>query len=459
MLEHIVLSSDKDLQALLISHDIAIPTPVRPWTVRDIELLNTPLGQSFEADLLTSPEIIPDFKILTLQQRVFKALFQYFDPILAEDKVHVASNPTYKKAWSLYEQLEETLYPWLHLHWKNAFQINKRTSGKGIVICIGNSQFQHAATTIRAIREVLKSDLPIEVFYIRDDDLSPQKREYLETEFKNLTTKQIDHIIDDWYTRFTGWSLKPYAILASSFTEVLLMDADVYFFKKPDMLFDDAGYKHTGSLFFYDRTLFPNWENGRLWLQSFLPTKSSLVKKTRWWKLTSAHEQESGVVLINKQKSLLGLLAACKMNDKREREQVSYKHAHGDKETFWIGYEMVQTPYAFIRSFGAVIGGLGDAGDPSTVCGNQLHLDVDQEPLWWNGGLLRDKNRWPTRYLTFTHYATGEDWEFKSSCIKETDGIRELNTNEKRLASEYLELDRQRRVDEELIDQNKWKAA
>ncbi|KAG0180841.1 hypothetical protein DFQ29_009980 [Apophysomyces sp. BC1021] len=349
----VVLSSDKDLQALLISHDIAIPTPVRPWTVRDIELLNTPLGQSFEADLLTSPEIIPDFKILTLQQRVFKALFQYFDPILAEDKVHVASNPTYKKAWSLYEQLEETLYPWLHLHWKNAFQINKRTSGKGIVICIGNSQFQHAATTIRAIREVLKSDLPIEVFYIRDDDLSPQKREYLETEFKNLTTKQIDHIIDDWYTRFTGWSLKPYAILASSFTEVLLMDAD----------------------------------------------------------------------------------------------------------TFWIGYEMVQTPYAFIRSFGAVIGGLGDAGDPSTVCGNQLHLDVDQEPLWWNGGLLRDKNRWPTRYLTFTHYATGEDWEFKSSCIKETDGIRELNTNEKRLASEYLELDRQRRVDEELIDQNKWKAA
>ncbi|KAF7727321.1 hypothetical protein EC973_007630 [Apophysomyces ossiformis] len=455
--EPVVISSDEDLHWLSNTHDIAIPTPVRPWTDQDTALLHTSLGQSYVADLLTSEEVTPDFKSLTFQQRVFKALYQYFDPILSEGSVDVASSIAHKEIWSLYEQLEETLYPWLRPHWKNAFEINRNTSGRGIVICIGNSQFQYAATTIRAIREVLKSDLPIEVFYIREDDLSVQKRQYLENEFSHIKIKQIDQFINDWYTRFNGWSLKPYAILASSFNEVLLMDADVYFFKNPDMLFEDPAYQKTGSLFFYDRTLFPNWENGRLWLQSFLPTHSSLVKRTRWWNLKSAHEQESGVVLVNKQKSLLGLLAACKMNDKREREQVTYKHAHGDKETFWIGYEMMQTPYAFVRSFGAVLGGLGDAGDPTMVCGNQLHLGTDQEPLWWNGGLLRDKNKWPDRYLTFTHYATGEDWEFKTSCIKETDGIRKLSTHERNLTSTYLELDRQRRIDEARMDQGNWK--
>lgn len=66
---------------------------------------------------------------------------------------------------------------------------------------------------------------------------------------------------------------------------------------------------------------------------------SSFVEKTRWWSYRSAHEQESGVVVINKKRSLLGLLATCKMNDKRERDQVTYKHIHGDKEVSKMGIQ------------------------------------------------------------------------------------------------------------------------
>lgn len=117
----------------------------------------------------------------------------------------------------------------------------------------------------------------------------------------------------------------------------------------------------------------------------------------------------------------------------------------------------MQTPYSFIKSYGAVIGGLGDAGDASTVCGNQLHLGVDRQPLWWNGGLLRDKNKWPDRYLKFTHYAEGEDWEFETSCIKETDKIRELTENERQLALQYVQLDAKRKEDEAKINQGLWK--
>ena len=291
--------------------------------------LKSALGQSLKAKLLTTPETIPDFAALTTQERTFKVLFQYLDPIVAAGEIY---EPQYQEVWTFYLQLERTLYPWLQPYYQNAFHLTNSTEGRGIVICIGNHQFQYAATTIRAIREVLKSTLPIEVFYIRENDLSPARRLYLETEFENVVTRQIISRVNDWYTRFGGWALKPYAVLASSFSEVILMDADSYFFKKPDMLFDDAGYRKTGTLFFYDRTLFSGWETGRNWLSSFLPTMSSIVETTRWWNFKSAHEQESGVVVINKKRSLLGLLATCKMNDKKERDQVTYKRVHGDKE-------------------------------------------------------------------------------------------------------------------------------
>jgi hypothetical protein len=59
---------------------------------------------------------------------------------------------------------------------------------------------------------------------------------------------------------------------------------------------------------------------------------SPLVPKTRWFKGTSSHEQESGVVVMDKKKSLLGLLSTCKLNGITERDEVVYKHVHGDKE-------------------------------------------------------------------------------------------------------------------------------
>ncbi|KAI8079999.1 mannosyltransferase putative-domain-containing protein [Halteromyces radiatus] len=462
---------------LIKTHDIAIPSPLPPWTGTilskkkkivlflfsdsikkniipfnfstipdaDEQLLQMSLGASIRADLLTTHEIKVDFRQITSQQRVYKSLYQYFDTLLAA-QTDVLSDEKYKASWDLFISLEKQLYPWIHPYWENVFAINSvknnttTASDRGIVMCVGDSQFHFAIRTIQAIRTILQCDLPIEIFAIDDDDLSPAKRATLTELFKDVSVYNIADRINEEGTDFVGWALKPFAALASSFQQVILMDADVYFFQSPTTLFDDPGYKATGTLFFYDRTLFGDWTVGRHWLDSFLPSTSSLVPHLRWWNYLSAHEQESGVVVIDKKRSLLGLLATCKMNAKRER-QISYDHAHGDKETFWIGYEMVQTPYAFVKSHGGVLGGLGDGGDPSRVCGNILHLDAYQKPYWWNGGLLRDKNKWPDRYMKFTHYAQGEDWDFDTSCIKETDQIHEFNNKEKGIAKLFMKAD------------------
>ncbi|OAD07974.1 glycosyltransferase family 71 protein, partial [Mucor lusitanicus CBS 277.49] len=265
---------------------------------------------------------------------------------------------------------------------------------RGILLCVGNNQFKFAATTIRAIREIFHNTLPIEVFFIRDADLHQAKRHYLKSEFQDVHLVKLQDYVSDYYTQFGGWAMKPFAMLASRYTEVIMMDADVFYFQDPALLFEDEGYKATGSLFYYDRTLFPNKTKGPDWMRSFLPSMSSFVPNSRWFKQESVHEQESGVVIMNKRKALLGLLSTCKLNSKTEREEVVYKRVYGDKETFWIGFEVMQTPYAFVKSFAGVIGNHGRGGDdgsPDYLCGNEIHFDANEKPLWLNGGLYRNK--------------------------------------------------------------------
>jgi hypothetical protein len=293
---------------------------------KTLELFQSPLGTRLKADLFTIDEDIPDFKTLTFRERVFKSLYQYLDPLVADERATIDES-----IWNIYETLQDVLYPWIKPHWRHVFDINKSQHGRGIIMCVGNDYFHHAVTSITAIRNVLDSDLPIEIFYIDEYDLSQDKRDYFNN-LANVSTRSLVDYINDEYTQFGGWAMKPYAMLASSFTEVILMDADVFLFQKPDLLFEDEGYQKTGSLFFLDRTLFPRWDVGRKWMNSFLPTKSSYVKESRWYLDTSAHEQESGIVVINKRKSLFGLLSSCKMNDKNERDKVAYERIHGDKE-------------------------------------------------------------------------------------------------------------------------------
>jgi hypothetical protein len=128
-----------------------------------------------------------------------------------------------------------------------------------------------------------------------------------------------------------------------------------------------------------------------------------------------------------------------------------------EQQTFWVGFEMVQTPYAFIKSYGAVLGGLGHKGDASRVCGNQLHLGTDGRPLWWNGGIFRDKNKYPDEYLRMTHFATGQNWEFQTSCIIETEGIHETTLAEQHIGESYITLDAQRKHDESMIEDGSWR--
>lgn len=190
---------------------------------------------------------------------------------------------------------------------------------------------------------------------------------------------------------------------------------------------------------------------------------SSFVPRSRWFRDLSSHEQESGVVVVDKKKALTGLLSSCKMNGVTECNAVVYRHVYGDKETYWVGFEVTQTSYAFVKSFAGVIGshGRGDTdGSPEYICGNHIHFDANGKPLWLNGGLYRNKHaKDRLEYLNFTHYSisTGDDWEFGANCIKNKDTIHNLDLVQKIYALAYVEIDKKSALDQELLDKNEWK--
>ncbi|KAI0509700.1 glycosyltransferase family 71 protein [Xylaria bambusicola] len=331
----------------------------------------------------------------------------------------------------------------LHAQFKNA--------GRGIVLTAGDGQANYLLTTIYTFRK-LGCDLPIEIMYLGDSDLDEDHRFELEA-LPGVTTRDISQMVDDDGWELAGWAIKPFAMLMSSFREVIFIDADSFFLRNPAELFDDYDYKQTGALFFRDRTIMP--ESKRKWLLQVLPRPiHKLAKESSWWVGTSGHYQESGVVVIDKWKHFVSLLLICRFNgsdrDPSPGKMGVYEMMHGDKETFWIGFLLAGDPlFAFHKG---AVGSIGvietpnatkahtDTGkketatkidtdmetetdvpsppkespdtdpdedekepkhletrglstpDTYTICSPQLlHLDLDGKPLWFNGWILVNK--------------------------------------------------------------------
>ncbi|KAJ8118639.1 hypothetical protein ONZ43_g3952 [Nemania bipapillata] len=328
------------------------------------------------------------------------------------------------------------LFPFTHPYFADHMTLHSqlKNGGRGIVLTAGDDQAKYLLTTIHTFREI-GCDLPIEVMYLGDADLGEDHRFELEA-LPGVTTRDIAQMVDDEGWKLAGWAIKPFAILLSSFRDVIFIDADSFFFRDPAKLFDDADYKKTGALFFRDRTIMP--ESKRKWLMQILPRPiHKLAKESSWWMGTSGHHQESGVVVVDTWRHFVSLLLICRFNgsdrDPRIGKMGVYEMMHGDKETFWIGFLLAGDPsFAFHRG---AVGSIGVIEPPNTttttttdtetleadeisisprkakipvdetpldteistpdtytMCNPQLlHLDIDGTPLWFNGWLLASK--------------------------------------------------------------------
>ena len=278
-------------------------------------------------------------------------------------------------------------FPWwqpapaTYVPWET--QSNAFEAEKGIVICAGSSNLILALHLIRSLRNVLNSTLPIQVAYAGDEDLSFHDRRVFTDQGPDIETLDLLHYFDNGMSGLVGgsWAMKPFAMLASRFKKTIVVDADAIFLRAPDNIFEEApGLLETGTLFWYDRAYIQGNDRGRhAWVRSIMEGRepSPMLNESLFWTANAYHGMDSAVVCMDKGRSnvFMSLLFACWMNTRKVREQVTYKHVHGqcpssfspwqklknntgDKETFWLASELSSSNYSFVPTFASSIGTL-----------------------------------------------------------------------------------------------------
>ena len=232
-------------------------------------------------------------------------------------------------------------FPWMnpsHLQYTPwSSQRHQRRQTTGIVISVGTADFAFAYRLIRTLRNELNSTLPIEVAYAGEPDLSYRGREILQGLGPNIELVNLLQYFDNAIIGLSdgGFATKPFAMLASRFEKVILVDTDVVFLRAPDHLFqNDAGLKDTGTLFWHDRAYAHQGKFSRRdWIEGMLrgQNPSSALRSSPFWKHDLWEHMDSGVVCLDKSRSnvFANLLFTVWMNTKEVREGLIYGHLHG----------------------------------------------------------------------------------------------------------------------------------
>lgn len=287
----------------------------------------------------------------------------------------------------------------------------------GIVIPAGDNNVRFASHLISSLRHVLDSKLPIQIVYAGDSDLSVSNRNFLAELVAStghpLQFLDILTVFDDSTLKLRegGWAIKPFAVLGSSFEKVILLDSDAVFLQKPEALLDHPGFQRSGALLFRDRLLWQHAFGDRhKWWHDQIRRPSGELNTSLVWTQEYAEEGDSGVVVVDKSRTdvFMGLLHICWQNSYEVREEVTYKITYGDKETWWMGFELAGSSYEMEKHYGAIVGweteiqpetedpesGEEPPVDPSIkkVCSFVIaHVDEQEDLIWYNGGLLKNK--------------------------------------------------------------------
>lgn len=127
----------------------------------------------------------------------------------------------YESYRQLLVQLSELLFPFTAPYFPDHMTLRShiQKGGRGIALTAGNDQVAYLLTQIPILRR-LGCDLPIEVMYANDNDLNRDSRQDLE-DLDGVVTRDIGAMVRDKGWTLAGWAIKPFAILLSSFREVI----------------------------------------------------------------------------------------------------------------------------------------------------------------------------------------------------------------------------------------------
>lgn len=314
---------------------------------------------------------------------------------------------------------------WSSPYVKRSPTFDKNTSReKGIIMGIHDGVFPLGLSLIRELRCLGNQEL-IQVYHCFPKELSNASVSMLLDADDRL---EIVDVCSDFVERgllkanvehkFRSWWIKPLAMVHTGIKEVMLVDVDDIFMRDPAVLRTTEGYRRTGTTFFYDRVVpgkeFFNqdMQGGKQYLISMIEKLnrtrfgiaeeshsdgmylSEHFKQSFAYRRETAHEQDSSVVLIDKSRAGPALdIMFWLISEKRFARNYSY----GDKETFWIAFELARVEY-FFSPWG--VAGMSSTPNqdmehhPDSMCGSIVQYmpveDNTPEFLYVNGEALLD---------------------------------------------------------------------
>ncbi|RLN58735.1 hypothetical protein BBJ29_009376 [Phytophthora kernoviae] len=240
---------------------------------------------------------------------------------------------------------------------------------RGVMVCMHDGVLSMGLSLIRELRCLGNKEL-IQVYHCGEEELSASTVELLfslddRLEFvdacSDLESQGI--ISTNMTTKFRSWWIKPLAMYHTDVRHVMLLDVDDIIMRDPAVLRDLEGYVMTGTTFFYDRVLTKKKllignDGGKLYLRKLLHefdyarfnvskglNPSQHVFETFAFKGRSCHEMDSSMVLIDKERA--GHTVMDIMLWFITEERFRFMYSWGDKETFWLAFELAHVPYSF----------------------------------------------------------------------------------------------------------------
>lgn len=200
-------------------------------------------------------------------------------------------------------------------------------AGRGIVTCAGGVKYLTCAFVLIKMLRHLGCTLPIEVWYLGEDEGDPDWIELV----RPLGVTCIDAFtVRERHPHpcLGGWQSKAYALRHTKFQEVLFLDADNVPVVDPTFLFDEPQYRESGAVF---------WPDG-----SRTPSSSPA------WKLfhvsfRDEREFESGQFLVNKERCWP---AVCLADWYNQNSNFFYQYIYGDKDSFRFAWHRLGLPYS-----------------------------------------------------------------------------------------------------------------
>jgi predicted O-linked N-acetylglucosamine transferase (SPINDLY family) len=207
---------------------------------------------------------------------------------------------------------------------------------KGVIICGGDTYF---VSIIICIENIYKynSTIKIEWYYCGDELFDFQKK-YVIEKYKNVNLINCLDVIPNWFPetitqkQIKGFMMKPFSLMTTKFSEVLLLDADNLPVFNIESLFNNPTYLLHDNIFWPDI----DYENKT----KMLPLGNDVYKKFKVD--VPLYLTDSGQVLININKCWESICVCYYINYNFE---IFYKLFYGDKDIYYIAFKLTNKFY------------------------------------------------------------------------------------------------------------------